>query len=107
MKIADREDWNTVNKYLSDDLASDTDDEKRIAKAIKASNIEKDKRIKLRQRRKPYNVTSERSRPSSSYQNERYNKPSFSKPAKVCWECGRQGHFAADCIFKAPKGPNV
>jgi len=37
IRLADREDWMTVNEYLSDNLASDSADEKAISKAIKAA----------------------------------------------------------------------
>ena len=57
IKIADREGWETVKEYVSDDLASDTEDEQLLAKAIKqaAANKEKRKRQKtnLSVHRKP------------------------------------------------------
>ena len=37
IKIADRSGWDTVKEYLSDDLASDTEDEKKIHRAEKAA----------------------------------------------------------------------
>ena len=38
IRIADRDGWDAANCYLTDDLASDTDDEKRISKAIRIAN---------------------------------------------------------------------
>jgi len=111
LRIADREDWSIVNKYLSDELASDTDDEKRLAKAIKASNIDREKRNKLRLRRKPYTTALERPRVFPNYSNYQVQKATatntYSKVPKVCWECGRHGHISKDCIFKAPKGATI
>ena len=37
IRIADREGWGTVTEYLTDDLASDSADEKHLQKAIKAA----------------------------------------------------------------------
>ena len=37
IRIADREGWGTVTEYLTDDLASDSEDEKHMQKAIKAA----------------------------------------------------------------------
>jgi len=105
LRIADREDWSIVNKYLSDELASDTDDEKRLAKAIKASNIDREKRNKLRP------TALERPRVFPNYSNYQVQKATatntYSKVPKVCWECGRHGHISKDCIFKAPKGATI
>ena len=44
IRLADRESWDTVKEYISDELASDTEDEKHIAKAIKASAAIKEKK---------------------------------------------------------------
>ena len=42
IRIADMEDLATVQEYLSDDLASDTEDEKHINRAIKTTNSKKE-----------------------------------------------------------------
>ena len=47
IKIADRENWGTVKEYMSDNLASDTDDEKALAKAIKTAAAKREKRKKF------------------------------------------------------------
>ena len=43
IRIADREDWATVQEYVSDDLASDSEDEKQINRAIKNATSKKEK----------------------------------------------------------------
>jgi len=61
IKLADKSEygWLTVNEYLSDELASDTDDEKRIYRSEKrAEKKAKDKqRLKLKTRRPTYQTT--------------------------------------------------
>ena len=46
IRLADREDWLTVQEYLADELASDSDDDKNISKAIKSANALREKRKK-------------------------------------------------------------
>ena len=48
IRLAEREDWMTVKEYVSDDLASDSDDDKQIAKAIKAAASKKEKMQKAK-----------------------------------------------------------
>ncbi|KAK3703412.1 hypothetical protein QZH41_003907 [Actinostola sp. cb2023] len=64
IKLADKSEygWLTVNEYLSDELASDTDDEKRIYRSEKrAEKKAKDKqRLKLKTRRPTNQTTPDR-----------------------------------------------
>ena len=48
IKLADKSEfgWATVNEYLSDELASDSDDEKRIYRAERKINKEKRRRVR-------------------------------------------------------------
>ena len=41
IRLADRNTWATVQEYVSDDLASDTDDDKHIQKSIRAAAARK------------------------------------------------------------------
>ena len=52
IRIADREEdgWEVVKHYLSDDLASGSDDEKAIKKARKAAAISKKQRVEKKQK---------------------------------------------------------
>ena len=43
IRLADRNTWATVQGYVSDDLASDTDDDKHIQKSIRAAAARKGK----------------------------------------------------------------
>ena len=43
IRLADREDWLVANGYISDELASDTDDEKRLNRAIKSADSKRSK----------------------------------------------------------------
>ena len=102
IRLADRENWETVNEYLSDDLASDSADEKMINKAIRAASAKKEKRKKLRStqsyrrqfsfRHSPYPSPSNYASQSS---NTRTENNRFEN--KVCWGCGRHGHFLTRC----------
>ncbi|XP_041480436.1 uncharacterized protein LOC121427925 [Lytechinus variegatus] len=50
LKIADSHGWDTVNCYISDDLASDSEDDKRLSKAVREAGYKR--REKERQRSK-------------------------------------------------------
>jgi len=43
VRLANREDWATVNEYISDDMASNSEDEKRINRARRAAAAKSDK----------------------------------------------------------------
>ena len=45
IRLADREGWDTVIEYISDELVSDTEDKNHITKAIKASVALKEKNV--------------------------------------------------------------
>ena len=46
IRMADREDLATVNEYVNDDLASGSEDEKHLNKAIRSANAKCEKRRK-------------------------------------------------------------
>ena len=95
IKIADREDWGTVKEYVSDDLASDTEDEKALTKAIKQATAKREKKKK----QKPYSPMNRRpSVRSRSYGNPRqapYRRRYEFKPQTECWSCA--GHMQWQC----------
>ena len=85
IKLADRESWFTVKEYLKDDLASDSDDERKINKAIKSADTKSDKYFS--RKRTHFRQAADfrkRSRPI------------------ICYTCGKMGHIAAKC-FKNQK----
>ena len=54
IRIAERDGWDTVREYMSDDVASGSEDEKSLTKAIKTAAAKKEKLKK----RKPYYIAS-------------------------------------------------
>ena len=102
IRLADRNTWATVQEYVSDDLASDTDDDKHIQKSIRAAAARKGKAKlprKFRNAPLPY-------RPVSFAQPPRYHHhqslpTKHSKPRRDemrCWACGKLGHFSHECF---------
>ena len=99
IRLADREEhgWEVVKHYLSDELASDSDDEKAINKARKEAlaSINKTKNKKKQFRNVPPTNT------STSY--ERHTKPRFEDRSRydnkgvACYRCGIFGHMQYDC----------
>ena len=92
IKLADREDWHTVREYVKDDLASDTDDEKSITRAIKAASAKKGKYLTQKLKR-PLDKR-------ESLKSKFHRKP---RSQIVCYSCGNQGHTAAQCYRKNKK----
>ena len=104
LRIADREEngWEVVRCYLSDDLASDSEDEKQLSRARReaASNKKKREANKQKDKKKQFwNV------PPLRKNSEIFNKPhqvysdirNNSKSQKVCFACGQEGHFQYFC----------
>lgn len=94
IKLADRENWDVVNEYLTDDMASDSEDEKRINKAIRSANSKREKRKKERFEKIRNRSVRPREQPSASS----YNINNY-RHNRTCWVCGRQGHFFNQCPY--------
>lgn len=120
IRIADRNGWSTVQEYISDDLASDSDDEKCLQKAIKTASLKQEKRKKERKPkqfnkrlynaavRSPYN-----SQPNYNNLSVRHlaprtfsNRPSFTN-LKQCWNCSGYGHLFQQCPALRNTGSNT
>ena len=103
IRLADREDngWEVVKHYISDDLASDSDDEKAIAKARKEALAS----IKKRKSRGNPDFRSKFGRDRRSTRDETTRKPWQSrfdrsykrKTSDVCYRCFREGHWQNAC----------
>ena len=114
IRIADKSPagWTTVKEYESDDLASDSDDEKRLRQAEnRALKVLKEKR-----RFKPYRnpsatVTSApvdrrppppNPLPQHSFRSFKRRQPS---PYDMCYNCHKYGHWKSQCT-EPPKSSN-
>ena len=97
IRLADRESWPVAAEYVSDDLASNSEDEKHINRAVRTANAKLEKRKRMRRQRtdtqKLNNNNNQQFLQSSSVpQNQlRY------------YFCNRVGHYAKNCLM-ANKG---
>ena len=121
VRLADREDdgWYFVKEYVSDKLASDSEDEKAISKARKAAAGKKAKYLEEKKKTRAKNYPSSYPRQanrgtysgynsynrSSSTQgwqgrsNTSVRKNDFRKDRfdRECYSCGRRGHLLYNC----------
>ena len=107
IKLAEKYGWETVDCYVEEPLASDSDDDKKIRHAIKESKaMKEEKRKSSRTVVKPQSVQSRLGSPASSQRNlndvnfrqnlsKRPGGPSSSDA--TCFRCGRRGHIARVC----------
>ncbi|VDI62608.1 Hypothetical predicted protein [Mytilus galloprovincialis] len=120
IRIADKSEggWQTVSEYLSDELASDSEDEKRIraadsraVKKLKAAKTEKQQHG----RKRPAEAAGSSYQQAHSGGNSGGNglqlqpfragasaggaqgQQSPAKPSDVCYKCGFYGHWAREC----------
>lgn len=107
--LAEKYGWEAVDCYLQEPLACDSDDEKRIKRAVKES-----KALKL-ESKKPAKPCSQLSaRPQQLYNSQQSSPMSrcvvipASRPkvelgaSDSCFRCGRSGHFAQNCRAPIP-----
>ena len=100
IKIADREGWETVKEYVSDDLAFDTEDEKLLAKAIMQAAAKKEKRKRQKTNLSAHGKPSLRSTNYGNFRQAAYRRSYEPKPQGTCWSCGKIGHFQWQCYTK-------
>lgn len=115
IRIADRSPagWSTVQEYLSDEIASDSDDEKKLRAAEKRA-LEKQKTKKATtegaRSQQPFRgAASPISNPRASaiggrqpygQSNSRFTRTP--KPSDICLACGQSGHWRRNCPNSAP-----
>ena len=110
--LAEKYGWDTVACYTVEPLATDSDDEKRIRKAVKESKQlrdEKEKSATAKQKAKggdPRQFTERRmlvDRPATTHP-VAGNFPSSRGVRATCFRCFRHGHFAHDCRSAVASG---
>ena len=106
IRLADRDGWATVKEYISDDLASDSADEKNILKSIKGAEAKKGKGRKASKfRNAPLSYRSQRFSPPRNRYRSNIAPSKFNKPRREelrCWTCGKLGHFNHECYSNNP-----
>lgn len=115
IKIADRSEfgWSTVEEYVEDELADNSDDEKRLLRAegrakrkYKANEEKKKKQHDRKQFLKrdirfPRTANSIRDGPNQSHSRNNpiplANNGTISSPLGPCFQCGKTGHLRRYC----------
>ena len=122
IKLADRSEhgWKVVEEYETEELAEDSDDEKKIKSAIKsAAANQKSKPSKFQPRRAPYYKRAPETHPNpatatSGHNFRRFNQqyhrlpsssPAMPRPADLCFACGKPGHWRRNCTYAAYPKP--
>ena len=102
IRLADCNTWATVQEYVSDDLASDTDDDKHNQKSIRAAAARKGKaKLPRKFRNAPLPYRTERLAQPPRYHHYQSLPTKHSKPRRDemrCWACGKLGHFSHECF---------
>ncbi|XP_072030099.1 uncharacterized protein [Amphiura filiformis] len=135
IRIADKSaaGWAAVDEYLSDDLASDSDDEKRIrqaqARAVRKKRGNKTNTAPAKRQRQhgqgvAFPVDGMHSTGSDLFRGLQYNRRHYAgypantttrwgygpKQTDICFNCGKTGHWRRGCAqqgFNATKGDNA
>lgn len=90
IRIADREGWLTVRHFVSDDLTSTEEEEKRLKKAIRSANAARE-RISLKKKALEHKTTEK----APSSQNDKRKMDDV-----TCYNCKRAGHYIYHCPFE-------
>jgi len=95
IRIADRSDWGVVAEYEADELADNSDDEKRLYKA-KKERYSKKRRAALDNGVVRKRAKGEPARPMD-VQPRPPPPPVKTRPLGPCYTCGEYGHLARSC----------
>ena len=107
--------WDLVNEYLSDELASGSEDEKRIRRAeqraLRKRKDRQQQKVKssVKQSQPSATTTSFAGQPHFNFRSSsRFFTPSGkAKPGDFCCACGQQGHWRSQCRVNHNSGPQV
>ncbi|XP_041483129.1 uncharacterized protein LOC121429934 [Lytechinus variegatus] len=106
IKLADSSEggWTTVDEYVRNDLADDSDDEKRIMRAEaraqrkkKAGKLLQKKRVSRFSPYRPYFGANQQNSTSSGSAFVVNASPFSAKKPGACFSCGKPGHWRAEC----------
>ena len=109
IRLADRSElgWAVVTEYGEDELADDSDDEKRIAKAVATA----EKKAAQLRKKKPGRGGYVQSRPAEApYRAPHQLDPGYPGPRGLrqvgpCFACGEMGHLRRSCPKNQPPRP--
>ena len=115
IRIADREEngWEVVRHYLSDELASDSDDEKAIAKARKEALASLNKRKQKRSKdyfRNASQHSSQKYKRDETWRKDWggnkswYENKTGDRRKPICYKCGKEGHLQSACPLRYGRG---
>ena len=117
IKIADRSEhgWSTVDEYMDDELADNSDDEKRLFRAeqragrrVKSQSNNKLGRRKAGVSARKLAAVGQQPAPVTPHiqllpsgivmpQTATSNRPAITRPIGPCFQCGKEGHFRRFC----------
>ena len=107
LRYADREGWSAALYFVSDDIADDEKEEKRMKRGKKEADKQKLSKAAKKPRlytdrgsaegRSSYSTYAGASSASSGYQSGRRTKDNYSANARACFICDKLGHIAKYC----------
>jgi len=107
IKLADKSaaGWDLVNEYLSDELASGSEDEKRIRRAeqraLRKRKHRQQQKVKstVKQSQPSANTTSFAGQNQFNFRSSSRSFTPISKarPGQICFACGQQSHWRSQC----------
>ena len=98
IRIADRSDWGVVAEYLADELADNSDDEKRLFRARKEREAKRRRAAPtVSARKRPRMEPSATVRPDEGGARRTQPGPTKARLLGPCYSCSQMGHLARTC----------